>query len=118
MSNPLHTHPSATHPFRGPLWVLPLRGHPLPVTSLLWVVIDCAYLSPCALPPPSSPQSPVGVALGATVGHLLATGLAIVGGSLLSQYISERAVSQRWSEGVTDCVSGSVGVCVCERVGE
>lgn len=38
-------------------------------------------------------QSPVGVALGATVGHLLATGLAIAGGALLSNYISERVVS-------------------------
>ncbi|GJP73170.1 hypothetical protein CLOP_g3906 [Closterium sp. NIES-67] len=37
-------------------------------------------------------QNPVGVALGATVGHLLATGLAVIGGALLSKHISERFV--------------------------
>jgi putative Ca2+/H+ antiporter (TMEM165/GDT1 family) len=37
-------------------------------------------------------QSPVGVALGASGGHVLATGLAVFGGSFLSQYISEKQV--------------------------
>ncbi|CAI5482117.1 unnamed protein product [Closterium sp. Yama58-4] len=37
-------------------------------------------------------QNPVGVALGATVGHLLATGLAVIGGALLSKHISERFI--------------------------
>lgn len=37
-------------------------------------------------------QNPLGVATGATVGHLLATLIAVVGGSLLSKRISERQV--------------------------
>ncbi|CAI5985554.1 unnamed protein product [Closterium sp. NIES-64] len=37
-------------------------------------------------------QNPVGVAMGATVGHLLATGLAVIGGALLSKHISERFI--------------------------
>ena len=37
-------------------------------------------------------QSPVGVAAGATVGHLIATFIAVAGGSMLSQRISERQV--------------------------
>ena len=37
-------------------------------------------------------QSPLGVALGASVGHLVATLIAVVGGALLSEKISERQV--------------------------
>ncbi|MED6198107.1 Protein PAM71-, chloroplastic [Stylosanthes scabra] len=37
-------------------------------------------------------QSPWGVASGAIVGHLLATSIAIVGGALLANYISEKLV--------------------------
>ena len=37
-------------------------------------------------------QNPIGVFGGAVAGHVLATTLAVVGGSLLSQRISERAV--------------------------
>lgn len=37
-------------------------------------------------------QSPIGVALGATLGHVLATAIAVMGGALLADHISERAV--------------------------
>ena len=38
-------------------------------------------------------QNPVGVAVGATVGHIVATGIAVVGGVLLSKHLSERIVA-------------------------
>ncbi|KAI5058678.1 hypothetical protein GOP47_0026848 [Adiantum capillus-veneris] len=38
-------------------------------------------------------QAPVGVATGAIAGHVIATGLAVVGGAFLAQYISEKMVS-------------------------
>jgi len=38
-------------------------------------------------------QNPVGVAVGACVGHALATALAVVGGALASKHISERGVN-------------------------
>jgi len=37
-------------------------------------------------------QNPLGVAGGATLAHLLATGIAVAGGALLSKRISERQV--------------------------
>ena len=37
-------------------------------------------------------QSPLGVALGASVGHVVATLIAVVGGALLSEKISEKQV--------------------------
>eukprot|EP00227_Mantoniella_beaufortii_P000102 CAMPEP_0197616260 /NCGR_PEP_ID=MMETSP1326-20131121/60440_1 /TAXON_ID=1155430 /ORGANISM="Genus nov. species nov., Strain RCC2288" /LENGTH=430 /DNA_ID=CAMNT_0043185147 /DNA_START=134 /DNA_END=1426 /DNA_ORIENTATION=+ len=37
-------------------------------------------------------QNPVGVAMGATLGHFVATLIAVVGGSLMSKRISERSV--------------------------
>ena len=38
-------------------------------------------------------QNPVGVAIGATAGHLFATFIAVIGGSLISKKISERFVA-------------------------
>lgn len=38
-------------------------------------------------------QHPVGVCLGAFVGHSLCTGLAVVGGRILASRISERTVA-------------------------
>eukprot|EP00877_Chromochloris_zofingiensis_P014336 jgi/Chrzof1/9156/Cz03g38030.t1 len=38
-------------------------------------------------------QSPVGVAVGATVGHAAATAIAVVGGALASKYVSEKTVN-------------------------
>eukprot|EP00879_Flechtneria_rotunda_P002236 GHRR01002423.1.p1 GENE.GHRR01002423.1~~GHRR01002423.1.p1 ORF type:complete len:336 (+),score=116.16 GHRR01002423.1:199-1206(+) len=38
-------------------------------------------------------QNPVGVAVGATAGHALATALAVTGGALASKYISEKTVN-------------------------
>jgi putative Ca2+/H+ antiporter (TMEM165/GDT1 family) len=38
-------------------------------------------------------QNPVGVAVGATAGHLFATFIAVIGGSLISKKISERFVA-------------------------
>lgn len=37
-------------------------------------------------------QSPWGVATGAIAGHIVATGLAVIGGAFLAQYISEKVV--------------------------
>lgn len=37
-------------------------------------------------------QEPIGVASGAILGHFLATGIAVLGGALLSKYISEKTV--------------------------
>jgi putative Ca2+/H+ antiporter (TMEM165/GDT1 family) len=38
-------------------------------------------------------QNPVGVAVGATAGHALATALAVAGGALAGKYISEKTVN-------------------------
>lgn len=38
-------------------------------------------------------QNPVGVAVGATVGHAAATAIAVVGGAIAGQHISERTVN-------------------------
>ena len=38
-------------------------------------------------------QNPLGVASGAVVGHVIATGLAVLGGAIASRYISERTVN-------------------------
>ncbi len=38
-------------------------------------------------------QNPVGVAAGAVVGHAIATGIAVMGGAIASQYVSERTIS-------------------------
>ena len=37
-------------------------------------------------------QNPFGVALGGTLGHCMATGLAVLGGSVISKYFSERVI--------------------------
>jgi putative Ca2+/H+ antiporter (TMEM165/GDT1 family) len=38
-------------------------------------------------------QNPVGVAIGATAGHALATAIAVAGGALAGKYVSERTVN-------------------------
>jgi putative Ca2+/H+ antiporter (TMEM165/GDT1 family) len=38
-------------------------------------------------------QNPFGVAIGATMGHVVATTVAIVGGSFLADYINERQIA-------------------------
>ncbi len=38
-------------------------------------------------------QSPVGVALGACVGHAIATAIAVLGGAIAGKYVSEKDVS-------------------------
>lgn len=38
-------------------------------------------------------QNPVGVAVGATAGHALATALAVAGGALAGKYVSEKTVN-------------------------
>ena len=38
-------------------------------------------------------QNPVGVAVGATVGHAAATAIAVLGGALAGKYVSERSVN-------------------------
>ncbi len=38
-------------------------------------------------------QNPVGVAIGATTGHAAATAIAVIGGAIAGQYVSERTVN-------------------------
>ena len=53
----------------------------------------------CETPPPTTPLPPThtknkkqkGVVVGAVLGHGVATGIAVAGGGLLSNYLSERA---------------------------
>jgi hypothetical protein len=41
----------------------------------------------------SCTQSPIGVAVGAIAGHCVATAIAVLGGAIVAQYISERTIS-------------------------
>ena len=62
------------------------------VASLIFVAEwgDRSMLATIAL---ATTNSPVGVAVGATLGHALATIIAVVGGAICSKYISEKMVS-------------------------
>lgn len=51
---------------------------------------DKSFLATIAL---SAASDPLGVVAGACAGHATATALAVAGGSLLGEYVSERAVS-------------------------
>ena len=50
---------------------------------------DRSMLATIAL---AAAQGPVGVAAGATAGHALATAIAVLGGALVSRWLSERAI--------------------------
>jgi putative Ca2+/H+ antiporter (TMEM165/GDT1 family) len=61
------------------------------VASLIFVA-ECGDRSMLATIALGASQSAVGVALGATAGHAVATALAVLGGALASKYVSEKTV--------------------------
>jgi len=62
------------------------------VAALIFVAEwgDRSMLTTIAL---GASQNPLGVALGGSVGHVLAAIIAVVGGSFISKFISERTVN-------------------------
>ncbi|GBG72969.1 hypothetical protein CBR_g12688 [Chara braunii] len=82
----LNTRKESVQRFDGPFGVL------LEAFCLVFVAEwgDRSMLATIAL---GAAQSPVGVAVGATLGHIVATGIAVVGGGILANYISEKLVS-------------------------
>ena len=73
-------------PCATPVTHLPVRRS-VPLCSQEWG--DRSMLATIAL---AATQSPWGVAVGATAGHAAATAIAVLGGSLLSNRISEKKV--------------------------
>ena len=62
------------------------------ILKFIWVFIFIFLANNLYVSTAVSGQSPWGVAIGAIVGHLVATSLAILGGAFLANYISEKLV--------------------------
>lgn len=67
-------------------------GNMFEVATLIFLAEwgDRSMLATIAL---GAAQSPLGVAVGATAGHALATAIAVAGGALAGKYIGERTVN-------------------------
>lgn len=64
-------------------------------------------------------QSPWGVASGAIAGHLVATTVAILGGSFLANYISEKLVGLKktyWINGYLICYPLALINLMCSKI--
>lgn len=82
-----------------PIRLIPISNHfrafDLPSTCSLSLLTPIHHLTH---PPPTRPQlathkNPFGVTIGATLGHVICTSIAVVGGRMLAAKISQRTVA-------------------------
>jgi len=68
-------------------------GWPLVIeASTLTIAAEIGDRSQIATIALGAAGNPIGVALGGTLGHCVATGMAVLGGSFISKYLSERVI--------------------------